>query len=392
MNFEETQDEKTDGDNVENSSVSTTTFDFSEKSWRTDFTLIVEGQNLYVSKAVLAIASPVFERMFQSSFQESSPDTLELAGKKLDDVLEFLRCIYPNTVAQVTSKNALQILPLVEEYQALQLKPRCEEALLEYISETTSAEELLMILKVAALYNMSTIINKCTLFASEMPKTDLEEAEKNNPVPSEYMLDIYQRSTARLENMVKELMENASGLEEKIEEITKINAQLEKWKSSLLAYINKPTSKSLILSNKFDWSGKTFVLDVDVSEIRANPLQKHFVPWDCGFNVVITVGFQSPIKITVKMERKIARHEECFIRTQYVVVNQLHPEQSVSEFFENILNTKQKTSFDLAAGTTIEGDRVKGCIRNGKLQLIVNVFVSKPGFQVRELNSSTIHS
>ncbi|XP_053378013.1 uncharacterized protein LOC128547969 [Mercenaria mercenaria] len=91
--------------------------DFSVKTWKEDLTLLVENKKLYVSKAVLGLVSPVFDRMFQSEFKEGHQTEIELPDKKLDDVKEFLRCIYPNMENDVSEKNVYTILSLADEYE-----------------------------------------------------------------------------------------------------------------------------------------------------------------------------------------------------------------------------------------------------------------------------------
>lgn len=55
---------------------------------------------------------------------------------------EFLRCIYPNTLALITMENALTLLPIVDEYQVFHLKARCESVLSDNVGNETHATEL----------------------------------------------------------------------------------------------------------------------------------------------------------------------------------------------------------------------------------------------------------
>jgi hypothetical protein len=82
---------------------------------KTDLILEVEDMKIYVSKLVLSLASPVFDKMFQSDFKDGKCDVLALPEHRSDDVTEFLRCIYPNTLSPVTRENVAMILPLVEK-------------------------------------------------------------------------------------------------------------------------------------------------------------------------------------------------------------------------------------------------------------------------------------
>lgn len=68
----------------------------------TDVILVVEDQKIHVNKAVLSQHSPVFNTMFNSHFKERTAKEIPLADKKADDVVEFLRCFYPNMKHPVT--------------------------------------------------------------------------------------------------------------------------------------------------------------------------------------------------------------------------------------------------------------------------------------------------
>lgn len=92
----------------------------------TDLILVVEGQKIHVNKAVLSEHSPVFNIMFKSQFKESTAKEIVLEEKKAADVVEFLKCFYPNMKHPITGENVLQVLPLAHEYQS-PLVASCEE-------------------------------------------------------------------------------------------------------------------------------------------------------------------------------------------------------------------------------------------------------------------------
>ena len=69
--------------------------DFRNPDELSDVTLIVEGQKLYVHRAYLATWSPIFRRMFISDFQEKNASEVTLPEKRVEEVLDLLRCIYP---------------------------------------------------------------------------------------------------------------------------------------------------------------------------------------------------------------------------------------------------------------------------------------------------------
>ncbi|XP_053387282.1 BTB and MATH domain-containing protein 38-like [Mercenaria mercenaria] len=176
------------------------TFDFTQKSWSADMALTVEGTKLYVAKNILALASPVFFRMFQSRFEESTKNEVELPGKSMNDVIEFLRCIYPNSLSQVSCETALKILPLVEEYQVMHVKARCEKAMLESVDELSSppAETLCQLLKEACLYNLKDLRDRCVKLASKKSQEELEIAYRLYPLPADAQNEILVKVNANL--------------------------------------------------------------------------------------------------------------------------------------------------------------------------------------------------
>lgn len=61
-----------------------------------DATLVVENKKLYVHSNMLSFSSPVFKSMFTSGyFKESKTKTIDLKGKKYDDIVTLLKMIYP---------------------------------------------------------------------------------------------------------------------------------------------------------------------------------------------------------------------------------------------------------------------------------------------------------
>lgn len=68
-----------------------------------DVILEVEGMQLHVCKQVLADNSLMFERMFRSEFKKKDLTKIPLPGKKIKDMVEFLRSFYdPETIPPIT--------------------------------------------------------------------------------------------------------------------------------------------------------------------------------------------------------------------------------------------------------------------------------------------------
>ena len=68
--------------------------DFSQPWKFNDVVLVVEDKKLHVHRAVLALCSPVFEKMFTSEFQEKGKNEISLPGKKANELIQFLQIIY----------------------------------------------------------------------------------------------------------------------------------------------------------------------------------------------------------------------------------------------------------------------------------------------------------
>lgn len=69
--------------------------DFTTPDELSNVTLILEQHKLFLHREVLATWSPVFRTMFTRDFKEKSMAEIELPGKKVDDFVEFLHCMYP---------------------------------------------------------------------------------------------------------------------------------------------------------------------------------------------------------------------------------------------------------------------------------------------------------
>ncbi len=69
--------------------------DFTVPDEMSSVTLVVDGHKLYVHREVLAAWSPVFRSMFVRDFKEKEQKEVELPGKKMDDFVELLHCMYP---------------------------------------------------------------------------------------------------------------------------------------------------------------------------------------------------------------------------------------------------------------------------------------------------------
>lgn len=68
--------------------------DFSKPWNHSDQILCVEEHELHVHRCVLSLSSPVFDRMFNSGFKESTSEKVTLHNKKYTEIREMLEIMY----------------------------------------------------------------------------------------------------------------------------------------------------------------------------------------------------------------------------------------------------------------------------------------------------------
>ena len=67
---------------------------FSEPWEDSDLILVVENEKFHVHRQILSIHSPVFKAMLNSQFKEATAKEIPLPGKKVNEVLDFLKLFY----------------------------------------------------------------------------------------------------------------------------------------------------------------------------------------------------------------------------------------------------------------------------------------------------------
>lgn len=186
-------DSKTNERTFDFKSVERTIFDFEISTWKTDFVLNVEGKKLYVSKIILALASPVFENIFSNQ----SIAEMSLPGKRVHDVIDFLHCIYPQSHLPM-AENAEGILVLADEFSVDYLKLICEKALVESIDNTTDANRLMELLNVAHEYSLGILSETCVNLLARKPLIEITKAEKKRSVSPEAMVIVLEKINEQL--------------------------------------------------------------------------------------------------------------------------------------------------------------------------------------------------
>ncbi|XP_053387607.1 uncharacterized protein LOC128551154 [Mercenaria mercenaria] len=341
------------------------TFDFAKRSWKTDFTLIVEGTKFHVAKNILALVSPVFERMFESDFKESTTDELELPGKNPDDVKAFLLAIYPNTPSTISKENAFKILPLADEYHVLNLTRRCEEALLGSVDEMTEAEELYRLIKEAHLYNLKELLKRCVSFISNKSTEDIEKANRDVDLPVEPLRSIFQIIMSRVKELESLNLNQAEQLQ-----------TFKTWRN----YFSKDVTKSAFpkLDEDLAWLGQTWMFSLDV--LKKNTVKDIVIIWNTELTIIFEYMsvFSYGYVIRARLVNQDKREIQCKFAIQFAILNKMLNDEhlSVKQTFK-FTSGQQSTSCNVATLSDIEDPR-KGFVYEGKVQIEVNVFMSEP--------------
>ena len=358
----------TENVNDNNSSVEirTPTFGFTEPSWRTDFCLVVEGTKLYVAKIILSLASPVFDTMFQSDFKEKSCDELELPGKKLSDVIEFLRCIYPNTAAEINRDNAMTILPLLEEYQVLQHKPKCEAVLVESVTEETTTDELWQILKHACMYELKTLRARCISLISSRP-CDVLDANFIKALPSASELsEVLLNVTASMKNKLAEL-----------EQVTEENELLKKYISTELLVAKN--IKDVNCDNGKKWDNKLIILIDVIPTVNNESEGKQFVIWGVPFKIYLKNAHN---RLYCAIQSIGQMDAICDMNGHCILVNrQRNGCNHMVNFKINFVNHNQIKEFEISGLSTAEN---LANSLDGKVSVIIHLLVTQPNLRKRK--------
>ncbi|CAK8672771.1 RCC1 and BTB domain-containing protein 1-like [Clavelina lepadiformis] len=104
-----------------------------------DLKISVDGKLINVHKALLKIRCDYFRRMFQSHWDESSQDVIEINGYSYPVVYSFLRWLYTDHV-ELPPEDAIGLLDLATSYCESGLKLQCQKQIKEGINEQNAAQ------------------------------------------------------------------------------------------------------------------------------------------------------------------------------------------------------------------------------------------------------------
>ncbi|GMR54220.1 hypothetical protein PMAYCL1PPCAC_24415 [Pristionchus mayeri] len=104
-------------------------FDMFSPSHKSDGILVVEGKKVYVSKQLLSIHSPFFDRIFFGKFKEASESETEINDVILDEFEVLLKMLY-RTGEQLRDENVEFILKLTDRFEMLSIMDDAEKYLI----------------------------------------------------------------------------------------------------------------------------------------------------------------------------------------------------------------------------------------------------------------------
>ena len=144
--------------------------DFLEPWKLSDVVLVVEDQKLHVHRGILALWSPVFEKIFTAKFKEENNDEIPLPQKKATEIKQLLYMLYPSLEEKpVTKANCYFLLELAHEYQIQSIVEKCQSFMVSMIKEKKEDDALAMLIY-GQKYQLKTLISACI---DETPRLSL---------------------------------------------------------------------------------------------------------------------------------------------------------------------------------------------------------------------------
>lgn len=184
-----------------------TELDFSRPWKMSDVVLIVEDQKFHVHRNVLALWSPVFEKMFTSNFREKNKEEIRLPGKQAEGVKALLLMIYPPANGEITQENYSAILELGHEYQISSIVEKCEEFLVDallYIDPDEKPDPLTQLI-LAQNYKLERLRKVCVDYAGKLNLKGLKDHELCGEIEPENYTEILESIIKRMQRFQNSL-------------------------------------------------------------------------------------------------------------------------------------------------------------------------------------------
>jgi RCC1 and BTB domain-containing protein len=121
-----------------------------------DLTLVVQGRNIYVHKAMLAARSSHFKNMLSSGMRECEDGQVLMPDAPYEAMKSLLVYLYSGD-APLTPDSAMPVLRLADRYMVTGLKRLCESVLVSAISK----ESIVALLEAAFRYSAEHLAAAC---------------------------------------------------------------------------------------------------------------------------------------------------------------------------------------------------------------------------------------
>ena len=181
--------------------------DFLEPWKLSDVVLVVEDQKFHVHRSIIAVWSPVFEKMFTSEFKEKNKDEIPLPGKKASEIKQLLYMLYPSLEEkQVTKANCYLLLELAHEYRIESIVEKCQSFMVFMVKEKMEDDVVAMLIY-GQKYQLKTLISACIDGARRLSLKELKR-HKGKIEPDNY-LSIAEGIIQRLETQCDEVREGS---------------------------------------------------------------------------------------------------------------------------------------------------------------------------------------
>ena len=190
------------------------------KPWKlSDVILLVEEEKFHVHRGVLAVSSPVFEKMFSSEFQEKDKKEVTLPDKKAGEVEELLLMLYPSVAEkQITEENCYFLVNLAHEYQIETIVRRCEDFMVELVK--TRPKDCVIAMIFAQKYELAKLKKAGIEQACYLTLEELKNDKMYNQIEKKDLIDIMEGIMLRQDKELEKFQQQCQQMKTKISSIS----------------------------------------------------------------------------------------------------------------------------------------------------------------------------
>lgn len=306
---------------------------------------------------------------------------MELPGKKKEQVVEFLRFIYPNAPTCFACDTARNLLPLAEEYQVMNLKSRCEDVMIESINSGTTALEIFHFLRDACMYDLRKLKEKCVDTVTERDQKDLDEAKQQCHIPAEGWAAILEKLNHNLrvrllemEKTVKDLSEKEVVPRKQFRDLETENKLMTEKLEIMKQFVDAESKFSgcLGLDSTYNWKSRQLILIFNIKN-KGVAIEENITIWD----VPLTISVNVSDALSIRIENKGEDIECKVVIKSMLVCRQPRGKNETLIHKDYMKHIWQYTSHDLKKINEINMAE-NGFLQNGKIGMILQVYMSEP--------------